>query len=91
MRKRSPHTDALSLRRSDAEPGPRLGLKIIVNRFRLGAGSKGRRFDLSMPLRTRDGLPGHTYNRRRRQRALGKLTPVEYELAFTNQAAAVAA
>ena len=33
----------------------------------------------------------HTYNRRRRQRALGKLTPVEYELAFTNQAAAVAA
>jgi transposase InsO family protein len=33
----------------------------------------------------------HTYNRRRRQRALGKLTPVEYELAFTDQAAAVAA
>jgi transposase InsO family protein len=27
----------------------------------------------------------HTYNRRRRQRALGKLTPVEYELAFTPQ------
>jgi transposase InsO family protein len=25
---------------------------------------------------------GHTYNRRRRQRALGKLTPVEFELAF---------
>jgi putative transposase len=25
----------------------------------------------------------HTYNRRRRQRALGKLTPVELELAFT--------
>jgi transposase InsO family protein len=25
----------------------------------------------------------HTYNRRRRQRALGKLTPVEYELAFS--------
>jgi transposase InsO family protein len=25
----------------------------------------------------------HTYNRRRRQRALGKLTPVAYELAFT--------
>ncbi len=33
----------------------------------------------------------HTYNRRRRQRGLGKLTPVEYELAFTSQAAAVAA
>ncbi len=32
-----------------------------------------------------------TYNRRRRQRGLGKLTPVEYELAFTNEAAAVAA
>lgn len=25
----------------------------------------------------------HTYNRRRRQRGLGRLTPVEYELAFT--------
>jgi putative transposase len=24
----------------------------------------------------------HTYNRRRRQRALGRLTPVEFELAF---------
>jgi transposase InsO family protein len=29
----------------------------------------------------------HTYNRRRRQRNLGKLTPVEFELAFTNSAA----
>jgi transposase InsO family protein len=27
----------------------------------------------------------HTYNRRRRQRGLGKLTPVEYELAFAPQ------
>lgn len=26
----------------------------------------------------------HTYNRRRRQRALGKLTPIEFELAFTS-------
>lgn len=25
----------------------------------------------------------HTYNNRRRQRGLGKLTPVAYELAFT--------
>jgi putative transposase len=48
--------------------------------------------------RTRDELheaivfwTEHTYNRRRRQRALGKLTPVEFELAFTAQAAAVAA
>jgi putative transposase len=32
----------------------------------------------------------HTYNRRRRQRVLGKLTPVEYELAFTNPAARAA-
>jgi putative transposase len=32
-----------------------------------------------------------TYNRRRRQRALGKLTPVEYELAFTTHAAPIAA
>jgi putative transposase len=38
---------------------------------------------------TRDQLHGeivhwieHTYNRRRRQRGLGRLTPVEYELAF---------
>ena len=27
----------------------------------------------------------HTYNRRRRQRGLGKLTPVEFELAFAPQ------
>jgi transposase InsO family protein len=27
----------------------------------------------------------HTYNRRRRQRALGRLTPVEFELTFTDQ------
>lgn len=33
----------------------------------------------------------HTYNRRRRQRRLGKLTPVEFELAFTEQPAAHAA
>ena len=26
----------------------------------------------------------HTYNRRRRHRALGKLTPVEFELAFAD-------
>ncbi len=32
----------------------------------------------------------HTYNRRRRQRALGKLTSVEYELAFTDEAATAA-
>ncbi len=48
--------------------------------------------------RTRDELheaivfwTEHTYNRRRRQRALGKLTPVEYEHAFTAQDAAAAA
>jgi len=29
----------------------------------------------------------HTYNHRRRQRGLGRLTPVEFELAFTNTAA----
>ncbi|MGY1823032.1 IS3 family transposase [Geodermatophilus sp. SYSU D00079] len=47
--------------------------------------------------RTRDELhqaivfwTEHTYNRRRRQRALGKLTPVEFELAFTAQAAIAA-
>ena len=33
----------------------------------------------------------HTYNRRRRQRRLGKLTPVEYELACTTQAESMAA
>jgi putative transposase len=32
----------------------------------------------------------HTYNRRRRQRRLGRLTPVEFELAFTNPAAPAA-
>jgi hypothetical protein len=29
----------------------------------------------------------HTYNRRRRQRGLGRLTPVEYELAFATDKA----
>jgi transposase InsO family protein len=33
----------------------------------------------------------HTYNRRRRQRSLGKLTPVEFELAFTPAETHVAA
>jgi len=33
----------------------------------------------------------HTYNRRRRQRGLGRHTPVEYQLAFTQPAAAHAA
>jgi transposase InsO family protein len=33
----------------------------------------------------------HTYNRRRRQRRLGRLTPVEYELAFTHTTAQAAA
>jgi putative transposase len=44
--------------------------------------------------RTRDELAyaiifwiEHTYNRRRRQRNLGKLTPAEFELAFTDPAA----
>jgi|SRR5680860_583262 len=32
----------------------------------------------------------HTYNRRRRQRVLGKLTPVEYELAFASEEALAA-
>lgn len=47
--------------------------------------------------RTRDELAyeiiywiEHTYNRRRRQRSLGRLTPVEFELAFTDPAADVA-
>jgi putative transposase len=47
--------------------------------------------------RTRDELAyeilywiEHTYNRRRRQRGLGRLTPVEYELAFSNPVAEVA-
>ena len=33
----------------------------------------------------------HTYNRRRRQRALGKLTPVEYELALATSQVDLAA
>jgi transposase InsO family protein len=47
--------------------------------------------------RTRDELASaiitwieHTYNRRRRQRALGKLTPIEFELAFTTEPAQAA-
>ncbi len=48
--------------------------------------------------RTRDELHAaivfgieHTYNRRRRQRGLDKLTPAEYELVFTTHNAAIAA
>jgi transposase InsO family protein len=48
--------------------------------------------------RTRDELHDaivfwieHTYNRRRRQRGLGKLTPVEFELAFATTGAVQAA
>jgi transposase InsO family protein len=33
----------------------------------------------------------HTYNRRRRQRALGKLTPVEFELAIATDRVDLAA
>lgn len=33
----------------------------------------------------------HTYNRRRRQRGLGRLTPVEYELTFSPDQTATAA
>lgn len=33
----------------------------------------------------------HTYNRRRRQRRLGRLTPIEFEPAFTDNAAQAAA
>jgi putative transposase len=47
--------------------------------------------------RTRDELAyeitywiEQTYNQRCRQRGLGRLTPVEYELAFSNPAADVA-
>ena len=50
------------------------------------------------PWRTREELHyaivfwiEHTYNRRRRQRGLGKLTPVEFELAFAPQATQTAA
>jgi transposase InsO family protein len=50
------------------------------------------------PWRTREELHyaivfwiEHTYNRRRRQRGLGKLTPVEFELAFATQATQTAA
>lgn len=33
----------------------------------------------------------HTYNRRRRQRGVSKLTPVEFELAFTDNTVQAAA
>ena len=33
----------------------------------------------------------HTYNRRRRQRRLGRLTPIEFELAFTSNTTHAAA
>jgi transposase InsO family protein len=52
----------------------------------------------SQPWRNREDLRyaivhwiWRTYNRRRRQRGLGRLTPVEFELAFTDNAVQAAA
>ncbi len=57
-----------------------------------------RNFLNAQTWRTREELPyaiiywiEHTYNRRRRQRGLGRLTPIEFELAFTNNAVQAAA
>jgi putative transposase len=50
--------------------------KNVLNRRRRWATRAQLRYELVYWIE-------HTYNRRRRQRALGKLTPVEYELAFT--------
>jgi putative transposase len=50
--------------------------KNVLNRRRRWATRAQLRYELIYWIE-------HTYNRRRRQRALGKLTPVEFELAFT--------
>jgi putative transposase len=52
--------------------------KNVLNRRRRWATRAQLRYELVRWIE-------HTYNRRRRQRALGKLTPVEFELAFTDQ------
>ena len=50
--------------------------KNVLNRRRTWATRSELRYEIVVWIE-------HTYNRRRRQRALGRLTPVEYELAFT--------
>ena len=47
---------------------------------RLGPSSLATRDELYYAIRGLDS--SHTYTRRRRQRALGRLTPVQYDLAF---------
>lgn len=49
--------------------------KNVLNRRRTWATRSELRYEIVFWIE-------HTYNRRRRQRALGKLTPVEFELAF---------
>ena len=51
--------------------------KNVLNRRRAGGPATSSRYEIVVWIE-------HTYNRRRRQRALGKLTPVEFELAFTH-------
>jgi transposase InsO family protein len=50
--------------------------KNVLNRRRVWATRSELRYEIVVWIE-------HTYNRRRRQRALGRLTPVEFELAFT--------
>jgi len=52
--------------------------KNVLNRRRRWATRAQLRYELVVWIE-------RTYNRRRRQRVLGKLTPVEFELAFTDQ------
>jgi transposase InsO family protein len=48
----------------------------VLNRRRVWATRSELRYEIIVWIE-------HTYNRRRRQRALGRLTPIEYELAFS--------
>ena len=50
--------------------------KNVLNRRRVWATRSELRYEIVVWIE-------HTYNRRRRQRALGRLTPVEFELAFS--------
>jgi transposase InsO family protein len=50
--------------------------KNVLNRRRVWATRSELRYEIIVWIE-------HTYNRRRRQRTLGRLTPVEFELAFS--------
>ena len=60
----------------------------LLQRKVLNAGPSGTRAELNYAMAY---WIEHTYDRRRRQRGLGRLTPIEFELAFTSNTTQAAA